>query len=140
MAYTYTIADEIVNGVNVITQGNTVSDAAFTGYVKTRTVMFSFITQVLLPFLLFITFTSSFIDRNQDLTKYLFSSMLSVLTTGLILYIAPDIITNLLNVSILNPAYIATSYFQNIVYIMIANMLLGMGSFIFVVKGRGYSA
>lgn len=102
--------------------------------------MYSAIAEVLTPFLIFLSFSSSFINRNQTLSNYLISSMVVVLITSLTLYFFPTIMTNLLNVSILNANYINAAYFSNFFHILIVNMLLSLASFLFVVKTRGFSS
>jgi hypothetical protein len=137
--YTYTISDVIVSGVNDsitnINMSNNITTAGYTSYTATRSIMYGGVTGVLVPFLIFLTFASSFIDRNQTLISYLVYAMVIILGTPLLIYVFSDIITNLLNVNVLDTAYMATTYFQNFAYILIANMLLSLASFVFVIRG-----
>lgn len=133
--YMYSISDQIVNAINVYTHGNTVSDQAFLYYGKVRSIIYGSITGILVPFLVFLSFASSFINRNQDLGTYLVSAFAIVLITPLCIYIFSEIITNMLNVTILDTAYMATVWFQNMLWILVANMLLTLMSFVFIIKG-----
>jgi hypothetical protein len=138
IAYVYSITDTIastVNGVITITQPNPISSGAFTSYGAMRDFIFSALTLFLIPFLLLLSFASSFINRNQSVVGYLINSMAVLMATPIVIYAFAEITTNLLNVSILNPAYIYTLYFNNFVFICIINMFLALASFAFVRQG-----
>lgn len=136
--YLYTIADimvdEVYNKTNT-TYANPITDYAYTGYGNARNVIYTAITGVLVPFLIVLSFGSSFVNRNQSLTTYLVYSLLVVLFTPIAIYVFSDILTNMLNIPILNPSYMATTYFNNMLYILVANMLLSLASFVFIVRG-----
>lgn len=139
--YLYSIADQIVGSVNTTINSmgysNSLSTLAYTYYGRVRDIIYTGITGVLVPFLIFFSFVSSFVNRNQDTIGYFVSAIATVITTPLILFIFPDIISNLLNVSILDTAYMASIYFSNLLFILVVNMLISIASFVFVVRQRG---
>lgn len=142
--YLYSIADQIVGGVNTtitsIGYSNSLSTLAYTYYGRVRDIIYTGITGLLIPFLIFLTFVSSFVNRNQDVIGYIVSCVATTFITPLILFIFPDIISNLLNVSILDTAYMATIFFNNLLFILVINLLLSIASFVFVVRQRGVIA
>lgn len=136
-AYMYSIADIIEGKVHTITGGNAISDAAYAQYQNTRDLIFGATTGILIPFFVFLTFASSFINRNQDITGYLVGSMMVLLGTPVCIYLFSQILTNLFAVSILDPAYIANTLIGNFLWILVGNMLLSLASFVFIRKNLG---
>lgn len=138
-AYVYSISDKIVYGLNgnltSLNMSSSVGNSSVAMYEKTRSIYYGGTTGVLAPFLILLAFGSSLINRRQDVVGYLINAMVICLITPLLIYVFSDIITNFVQVSILDPNYIAASYFQNFAYILIANMLMSLLSFIFVIRG-----
>lgn len=139
--YLYSISDQIVGGVNTTINSmgytNSLSTLAYTYYGRVRDIIYTGITGILVPFLIFLSFVSSFLNRNQDFTSYLVAALATIFITPLILFIFPDILTNLLNVSILDTAYMSTIYLTNLTFILVVNMLLSLASFVFIIRQRG---
>jgi len=135
-AYVYSISDKIVYGLNgnltVLNMSSSLGNSSVAMYENTRSIYYDGTTGVLAPFLILLAFGSSLINRRQDVVGYLINAMVICLITPLLIYVFSDIITNFVQVSILDPNYIAASYFQNFAYILIANMLMSLLSFIFV--------
>lgn len=138
-AYVYSISDKIVYGLNgnltVLNMSSSLGNSSVAMYENTRSIYYGGTTGVLAPFLILLAFGSSLINRRQDVVGYLINAMVICLITPLLIYVFSDIITNFVQVSILDPNYIAASYFQNFAYILIANMLMSLLSFIFVIRG-----
>lgn len=131
----YSISDNIVDTMyarlNAIIP-NAMTDNAHTMYANVRGMWLNAVTYFLAPFLLLLSFASSFINRHTSIFMYLISSMAVLLITPILIYIFANLFTNLLSVSILNPAYVLTTYMDNFLYILILNMLLSLASFVFV--------
>ena len=87
---------------------------------------------IVVPFLLFLTFTSSFINRNQNIIMYLIQAIGLLMLTPMVIYMFSEVLTNLLGISILDTHYMAQIYFTNFMFILIVNSLMGLASFIFV--------
>jgi hypothetical protein len=142
--YAYTIGDDIVAMLNEkfteMGLENPISTAALESYVGLRSMMYGIVTGVMTPFLLMLSFGSSFINRNQTVISYTVQVIAIVFMTPLIIYAFAELLTNLLAVNILDPAYIAQSYFDNFLLIMVLNMLFGLASFVFVQRGVVYEA
>ncbi len=141
--YIYSITDQIMSGmntgiVNVMTSLGMVSPitaTAYLSYQNMRDLMYTSVVGILVPFLIFLSFASSFIDRNITLGDYLIGAFTIMIVTPLCIYLFSDVISNLMNINILDPAYMATSLISNFVYILVANMLLTLASFVFIIKG-----
>ena len=138
--YLYTISDRVVIATKTTIDNiepNDISDAGFNTYTGTRDMMYMLVTGILVPFLLFLSFTSSFINRNQNMVTYFIQVVAVLMLTPLIIYIFADVFTQLLSFSLLDPAYMATTYFDNFLIILVANMLLALASFVFVKQAAG---
>jgi len=96
----------------------------------TISVIFNFFT----PFIILLTFGNSFINSNQNVISYMVQALAVLFATPLCIYIFSDILTNLLGVSFISSAYIASNFFNNFVYILVVNMLLALASFIWIKK------
>jgi hypothetical protein len=133
--YMFSITDLLENliygTVNTI-QSNPISDHAHDMYAAVRNIWYSAVTGVLVPFLLFLSFTSSFINKNQNMVMYLIQALAVLMVTPIALFVFADIFTQMLSVSFLDSAYMATVYFNNFIYILVINMLMALASFIFV--------
>lgn len=132
--YIYSISDKIVDGIYANIVKNQYTDLGFQFYADTRAIFYGGITGVLVPFFIFLSFVSSFLNRNQDIAMYLISNLAIIIFTPMSIYLFSNIFTQMFNVTILDTAYMATIYFQNFIYIMIANMLLSLASFVFIAK------
>jgi len=130
--YVYSIADIIINQINVTITPNHYSTIGYNSYTTVRDFMYSIVTGIVVPFLLFLTFISSVINKNQNIIVYLIQVIALLMLTPLAIYMFGDLMTNLLNVSILDTHYMATLYFTNFPYILIANSLMALLSFMFV--------
>ena len=136
--YMYTTTDIITGRIYNATNAsfsNPITDDGYATYTKMRELMYGAITTVLVPFLIFLSFFSSAVNRNQSLHTYLLSAFVIVIFTPLAIYLVSEIITNMLNVSILDHDYMASVFLNNFMWIMVANMLLTLGSFVFINKG-----
>lgn len=133
-AYMYSISDIMLAKVDSITGTNSLSTAAYTSYQNVRDLLFSAVTGILIPFFIFLSFTSSFIDRNQDIMGYMVNAMMVMIGTPLVIYLFSQILTNLFAVSILDPSYVATTLVNNFLWIVVGNMLLSLASFVFIRK------
>ena len=137
--YIYTIGDNIADNVKKTVdgiEGNNITDGGYNQYGAVRSIMYSGITGVLAPFLIFLTFMSSFINRNQSIEIYFIAALVVIIATPVSIYIFSEVFTNLTNLSVLDTAYLAQNYFDNFLYIMVANLLLTLASFVFV-KQKG---
>lgn len=138
--YMYTITDivteEIYNATNA-SYSNPISDAGYASYGTMRDLVYTAITLVLMPWLVFLSIASSAINRHVSLSGYLVNSMVVVLLTPAVIYICAELFTQLLSVSVLDTGYMATVWFDNFLYILIANMILSLCSFVFVQKLSG---
>ena len=135
--YMYTTTDIITGRIYNETNSsfpNYITDAGHQSYSDMRTLMYGAITTVLVPFLIFLSFFSSAVNRNQSLNTYLLSSFVIVIFTPIAIYLVSEIVTNMLSVSILDHAYMATTFISNFMWIMVANMMLTLGSFVFIKK------
>lgn len=133
--YVYSIGDNITNALYSKLLSNPITTAAFNSYAATRNLIYSLVTGIFVPFLVFLSFASSFVNRNQTVVSYLIQAITVMLITPLLIYLFAQVMTNLLSVSLLDTAYMATTYFNNFLYILVANMLLALTSFVFVQKG-----
>ena len=137
--YIYSISDQFTSQLYGLIQKNTITDMGFQLYGTMRTLMYGGITGVLVPWIIFLSFASSFVNRNQDIIGYLIANLVVCLITPISIYLFSEVATQMLNVSILNPAYMATVYLNNFMYIMVANLLLSLASFVFLQKkNQGY--
>lgn len=135
--YLYSITDILTNQINgtIMAQfPNTITTMAMTSYGATRDMLYSLVTMIVVPFLLFLTFTSSFINKNQNIIVYLIQTIGLLMLTPLAIYMFSELLTDLLSVSILDTDYMAQVYFSNFMLILIVNSLMGLASFIFVQK------
>lgn len=133
--YMYTITDLITDeayNVTNATVSNPISDAAYANYSTMRDLVYGGITLVLMPWLVFLSIASSAVNRHLSLSGYLVNSMIILLLTPAVIYICAELFTQLLSVSVLDTAYMATVWFDNLLYVLIANMLLSLASFVFV--------
>ena len=130
--YMYTISDILTNQINATVAPNPITTMAYKSYGAQRDMLYALVVNIMVPFLLFLTFISSFINRNQNIVMYLIQVVGLLMLTPLAIYMFTEMLTNLLSVSILDPAYIANLYFTNFMYILIANTFMGLASFIFV--------
>ena len=133
--YLYSIGDYLTDAINDKIEPNDITDAGYASYGAVRNFMYSAITGVLVPFLVFLSFTSSFINRNQTVVTYMVQAISVIVITPLTIWLFAEVFTNLLSVTLLDSSYMATTYFSNFLYIMVANMLLALASFVFVQKG-----
>jgi len=138
--YIYSIGDRLIKQVytviNII-QPNAISLNAYTTYFTLRTFYLEVISYFVVPFLLLISFASSFINRHVNIVTFLISSMSILLITPFVIYIFAQYFTNLLSVSILDPVLATTyldTYFNNFLYILVINLLLSLASFVWVEK------
>jgi hypothetical protein len=133
--YMYTITDTVTGSLYNATNStnpNAISDAAYSNYSTMRDLMYGGITLVLMPWLVFLSLASSAVNRHVSLSGYLVNSMIVVLLTPVVIYICAELITQMLSVSILDTGYMAQVWFDNFLYVLIANMLLSLASFVFV--------
>jgi hypothetical protein len=135
--YTYSISDIMVNQINGTIAPNPYTAIGYNSYFTVRNMMYSLITGIVIPFLIFLSFTSSFINRNQNLVMYLIQVIGLLMITPLCIYLFSDVLTQLLSISILDAAYASSVYFSNFPYILIANTLMAFASFIFVQRPSG---
>lgn len=130
--YTYSISDIVVNQVNSTITPNPYTAIGYNSYANVRNMMYSLITGIVVPFLFFLTFISSFINRNQNVIMYLIQVVGLLMLTPLAIYMFSEVLTQLMSVSILDANYASSVYFSNFPYILIANTLLAIVSFVFV--------
>jgi uncharacterized protein Veg len=130
--YMYSISDILTSQINSHIDANPITTMAYNNYGTVRNMLYSLVTGVVVPFLLFLTFTSSFINRNQNIIMYLIQVIGLLMITPIVIYTFGDVLTNMLNITILDTAYMAQIYFTNFMYILVANMLMGLASFVFV--------
>lgn len=154
--YMYSMSDIITDQLNssiaasfninttnsTIAQGglNTISQDASSMYGEMRDLLYSVVTGIMVPFLLFLTFFSSFVNRNQNAIMYLCQVIAILMILPLCVYVFSDLFTNLTSISILDSAYMASIYFQNFMGILLVNGLLAVASFIFVQRANTVSA
>jgi hypothetical protein len=131
-AYVYSISDILTAQINAVIAPNPITTMAFNAYATTRDMLYMLMTMVVTPFLLFLTFTSSFINKNQNIIMYLIQVIGLLMLTPMVIYIFSEVLTQLLSISILNPAYMASVYFSNFMLLLVVNSLMGLVSFIFV--------
>jgi len=135
--YMYSIADPIANDTYMAVNStagfsNPITDSAMDLYTSSRELIYTAITGVLVPFLTFLAFFSSAVNRNQNFTTYLISAFAVIIFTPVAIYVMSEVFTNMLSVSFLDPAYMFMTYINNFLWIMVANMILTLLSFIFV--------
>ena len=130
--YLYSIGDILTTQINNVIPNNTITAMALHTYQATRDMLYSLVTMIVVPFLLFLTFTSSFINRNQNIIMYLIQAIGLLMLTPMVIYMFSEVLTNLLGISILDTHYMAQIYFTNFMFILIVNSLMGLASFIFV--------
>lgn len=130
--YTYSIGDIMVNEINSTITPNPYTAIGYASYATVRNMMYSLITGIAVPFLVFLSFTSSFVNRNQNVIMYLIQVIGLLMLTPLCIYLFSDMLTQLLSISILDAAYGSSVYFSNFPYILIANTLMALASFMFV--------
>lgn len=134
--YVYSISDKVINGIYTVIPKNNITDNGYLSYQNIRAIMYGGITGVLVPFLIFLSFMSSFFNnyRQAGIEVYLIGNLICIIATPIMIYLFAQIVTQLLNVSILDSAYMASVFFNNFLYIMVANMLLSLASFVFITK------
>lgn len=130
--YMYSISDILTGQINATITPNPITAMAYTSYGATRDMLYSLVTGIVVPFLLFLTFTSSFINRNQNIIMYLIQVIGLLMITPLCIYVFSDLMADLLNITILDPAYMSQVYFTNFMFILIANTIMALASFVFV--------
>ncbi len=142
--YMYTISDVVVEGAyteaNII-QPNDITTLGLTMYQNMRGMMYTLITGIMVPYLVFLCMFSSLVNRNQNVAGYLLSSMVILLATPMFIYFVGEIITNMLSVSILDTDYMYTTMLSgsNFMLILVANLLLALASFVFVRREVQYA-
>jgi len=137
LAYMYSTTDIIADSIyNIINSDNpnSISTQAHTSYINMREFMYKSITLVIVPYLLFLCFTSSFINSNQNMITYIIQVVAVLMATPICLYMFSELLTQFFSVSIINTAYLSMQYFNNFLFILVINMLLAIASFIFVRK------
>lgn len=132
--YIFSISDNLVNQLYQLITKNSITDDGYQFYINIRAVLYGGITMVLVPWLIFLSFASSFINRNQDIIGYLIGNLLCVLFTPMAIYLFTRVATQLLSVTILDTSYMAFVFFNDFLYIMVANLLLSLASFVFLQK------
>ncbi len=141
--YVFSISDIIVGQYNTtinMIAPNAISTAGANSYVNVRNFMLNALFFFVAPFLVLLTFASSFINNNQTIIGYLINSIAVLMATPIVIYAFSEILTNLLNVSILNANYIPQVFFTNFLLICVVNLLMALSSFIFVRQGAIESA
>lgn len=133
--YIYSIGDIIVDQTYGAIDSNEFTDIAYGSYATTREFVYGLITGVLAPFLIFLSFFSSFVNRNQNFVTYTIQVIGLLFLTPILIYMFSEMATQMLNVSILNHAYMATTILDNFLYILVANAILAVASFVFVKQG-----
>lgn len=136
--YLWTVSDSITGAVYNSTNSvepNYITNDAYTRYQDVRDFMNTSVNFFLGPWLIFLSFASSFINRNQDLISYLVYSVGIVMATPIAVYAFSELFTLLANVSLLNPSYLESFYLNNFVLVLVINMLFTLASFPFVRKG-----
>jgi hypothetical protein len=140
--FLYSISDKIMapmyDKINAVAP-NAMTDNGYNSYQSLRDFLFTGLNRVVLPFLLFLALTSSFINRNQSMIGYVIQAIAVVLITPMLVYVFAEVLSNLTAVSIINANYLFTTYFDNFMYILVANMLLSLASFVFVQKQVTYA-
>jgi hypothetical protein len=144
MAFTwlYSISDVILTNLYTTVDGiepNDMTDNGLDLYEKLRDFTYNGLNNVLLPFLLFLSLASSFINKNASMASYLIQAMGVVLITPIMVYVFADVLTAMTSVSIINTSYMFSNYLGNLLYIMVANMLLALASFVFIQKSVQYA-
>lgn len=141
-AYIFSISDilmdEVYAQVNAITP-NATSTEIYNDYGSLRDLLFNVLNHALLPFLIFMAFFSSFVNRNQSPIQYVVSAMGVILLTPMLVYLFAEVITNMTNISIIDTDYIFSTYTANFTWILVANMLLALASYVFVRKQVSYA-
>jgi hypothetical protein len=119
---------------NVINPADNLTDVMYAKYQAAESFTISAIFNFLVPFLFLMAFANSFINSNQNVISYFIQAMAVLLATPLCIYIFSYVLTNLLNISFLNPAYIASNFFNNFTLILVVNMLIALVSFVWIKK------
>ena len=135
--YMYSTTDILTSQINstiMATYPNPITTIGMNSYMATRDMLYSLVTMIVTPFLLFLTFISSFINRNQNIIVYLIQVVGLLMLTPMAIYMFSELFTALLGVSILDTHYMASVYFANFMPLLVINSLMGLASFIFVQK------
>jgi hypothetical protein len=140
--YLYSISDRIMlpmyNAINNVAP-NAMTDNGYNSYQSLWDFLFTGLNRVVLPFLLFLALTSSFINRNQTMIGYVIQAIAVVLITPMLVYVFAEVLSNMTASSIINTSYLFSTYFDNFLWILVANMLLSLASFVFVQKQVQYA-
>lgn len=141
-AWLYSLGDEILTRLYSVVNGlepNSMSDNGLLIWTNMRDYTYQALNHFLLPFLMFLTLASSFINRNRSLHSYVIQAMGVVLITPILIYVFADVISAMTAVSFINTAYLFSTYTGNFLYILVGNMLLALGSFVFIQKSVQYA-
>jgi hypothetical protein len=138
IAYSFSLGDIIIGYMkvvdNMLNPTDNLSDKMYAYYGQTRDFSISVIFNFLVPFLFLMSYANSFINSNQNIVSYFIQAMGVLLATPLAIYIFSYVLTNLLNISFINPNYVATNFFSNFTLILVVNMLIALTSFVWIKK------
>lgn len=141
-AWVYSLGDKILVDLYAVVNGiepNSMTDSGLTLWTGMRDFSYQALNHFLLPFLMFLALTSSFINRNRSLHAYIIQALGVVLITPILIYVFADIITAMTSVSFINTSYLFSTYTANFLYILVGNMLLTLASFVFIQKSVQYA-
>ncbi len=143
-AWLFSIGDlletSFYNYVSGMVSDATLLNSLHNQYVNNRELLLTALNHFMIPFLLFMTFTSSFVNRNQTPIQYFMSVLGILLVTPLLAYLFSEVISNLLfGVSFIDADYCFTTFMNNFVLILVLNMLASLASFVFVQKQVSYA-
>jgi hypothetical protein len=138
IAYAFGIGDVIIGYIydlsTKISPESNLTTILHGQYVALRDFTISVIFNFFVPFIILLTFGNTFINANQNVISYMIQALGVLMATPLCIYIFADILTNMLSISIISPAYIASNFFNNFVPILVVNLLLTLASFIWIKK------
>ena len=138
LAFAFSIGDEVLNAVHTVTFLYPTSHTMFLNSIKIRDFFLNMSLNIFLPFIVFMTLFSTFINRNNNILSYVLQCLGVLMITPLVLYFVPDIFTAILSTPIINTAYYKSIYFTNFTSLIIINLLLAFASFIFIRRGVQY--
>lgn len=139
-AFIMSLGDEVMNGINASTYKYPLAAQAFSAWENLRDFFMALTFNIALPFIIFTSFLSSFINRNQNVLIYITSTFVILVSIPMLMYMFSGFLTAYMSISLINPDYLKDLYVSHILTILIINMMLSIASFVFVQSQRSANA
>ncbi len=136
-AFVMSLGDEIMSSIHASTYQYPMAEAAYNSWVSIQSLFMLLSFNIALPFIIFTSFLSSFINKNQNVLIYVMQTFIILLAIPLLMYMFSGFLTSWMSISLINSDYLQSLYVSNILTILIINMMLSIASFVFVQNPKG---